>query len=129
MADSSRWERFPLRDGDIVIATPSKCGTTWMQQIVGMLVLGRTELGSLSDLSPWLDMQVEPEADVFARLAAQTHRRWIKTHTPLDGVPEHPGVTYLAVARHPLDVAMSDRDHGRNMDGARAGELLPLGAT
>ena len=38
-ADSARWERFALRPDDIVITTPSKCGTTWMQHIVGMLVL------------------------------------------------------------------------------------------
>jgi hypothetical protein len=30
MADSDRWRRFAFRDGDIVITTPSKCGTTWM---------------------------------------------------------------------------------------------------
>ncbi|HVU71636.1 MAG TPA: sulfotransferase domain-containing protein [Mycobacteriales bacterium] len=123
MADSSRWERFPLRADDIVISTPSKCGTTWMQTIVGMLVLGRTDLGPLSELSPWLDMQIEAETDVFARLAAQDHRRWIKTHTPLDGLPVRAGVTYLAVARHPLDVALSDLDHGQNMDGDRARAL------
>ena len=38
--DSSRWERFTFRPGDVVISTPAKCGTTWMQTIVGMLLLG-----------------------------------------------------------------------------------------
>ena len=47
-ADSSRWERFTFRPGDVVISTPSKCGTTWMQTIVGMLLLDRTELGAPS---------------------------------------------------------------------------------
>jgi aryl sulfotransferase len=123
-ADSARWERFQFRDDDIVISTPSKCGTTWMQHIVGMLVLDRTELGApISQLSPWLDMLLRTDDDVFATLDAQTHRRWIKTHTPLDGVPLHAGVTYIAVVRHPLDVALSDRDHSANQDTERVRAL------
>jgi aryl sulfotransferase len=30
--DSSLWDDFPVRDGDIVISTPAKTGTTWMQR-------------------------------------------------------------------------------------------------
>ena len=33
MYDSSRWDGFGLRPGDIIISTPPKCGTTWMQMI------------------------------------------------------------------------------------------------
>src|SRR3954471_7534564 len=124
MADSSRWERFRFRSGDVVISTPAKCGTTWMQTIVGMPVLGRTDLGApIGTLSPWLDMQIRTEDEVFALLDAQDHRRFIKTHTPLDGVPLVDTVTYIAVVRHPLDVAMSDRDHAENMREDRAIEL------
>ena len=109
-ADSARWERFTFRPGDVVISTPSKCGTTWMQTIVGMLLLDRVDLGApISTISPWLDMLTRTEDEVFGLLDAQTHRRFIKTHTPLDGVPRHDEVTYVAVIRHPLDVAMSDR--------------------
>jgi hypothetical protein len=99
-----------------VITTPSKCGTTWMQTIVGMLVLGRTDLGSpINQLSPWLDMLIYTDDEVFGRLERQTHRRFIKSHTPLDGIPRHASVTYVCVIRHPLDVALSDLDHERNM--------------
>jgi hypothetical protein len=116
-SDSARWERFTVRDDDVVISTPSKCGTTWMQNIVGMLLLDRTDLGApISTLSPWLDMLLRTDDEVFAIFDAQTHRRWIKTHTPLDGVPVLPSVTYIAVVRHPLDVALSDRDHSSNQD-------------
>jgi len=31
--DSARWLGFPFRDGDIVISTRSKTGTTWVQMI------------------------------------------------------------------------------------------------
>lgn len=117
IADSARWAGFSHRDDDIVIATPAKCGTTWMQNIVGMLVFGTTDLGRpITEISPWLDMLTRPLDDVVALLDAQTHRRFIKTHTPLDGLPLDDRVTYLCVLRHPLQVAQSDADHGRNAD-------------
>lgn len=92
--DSARWIGFPFREGDIVISTRSKSGTTWMQMICALLVLGTPELPApLTVLSPWLDWLAEPQDEVYDRLAAQPHRRFIKTHTPLDGVPLDPGCT------------------------------------
>jgi hypothetical protein len=124
MADSARWQRFAFRSDDVVISTPAKSGTTWMQTIAGMLLLDRTELGApISLISPWLDMLIRTDDDVFGLLEAQTHRRFIKTHTPLDGVPLVDTVTYIAVVRHPLDIALSDRDHAENMRRERAVEL------
>jgi len=95
-----------------------------MQNIVGSLVLDRPVLGvPISTVSPWLDMLIRADEEVFGLLDAQDHRRWIKTHTPLDGLPLHPTVTYIAMIRHPLDVALSDRDHRANLDERRAHEL------
>lgn len=55
MADSTRWERLQLRPDDVIITTPSKCGTAWMQKIVGMLLHDRVDLGApISTISPWL---------------------------------------------------------------------------
>jgi hypothetical protein len=68
-------------------------------------------------------MQIYTDDEVFGRLERQTHRRVIKTHTPLDGIPRHPSVTYIAVIRHPLDVALSDRDHAGNMRREHAIDL------
>ncbi|MGH2597567.1 MAG: sulfotransferase domain-containing protein [Actinomycetota bacterium] len=124
MADSARWERFTFRPDDVVISTPSKCGTSWMQTIVGMLLLDRIDLGApISTISPWLDMLTRTDDQVFGLLERQEHRRFIKTHSPLDGVPRLESVTYFAVARHPLDVALSDRDHRENMHMDHAIEL------
>jgi hypothetical protein len=124
MADSARWERFAFRPDDVIISTPSKCGTTWMQNIVGMLLLDRTDLGApISSLSPWLDMLIRNDDEVFQELERQRHRRFIKTHTPLDGVPLVPEVTYITVIRHPLDVAMSNLDHADNERFDRLVEL------
>jgi len=115
--DSNRWEGFELRPGDIILSTPAKCGTTWMQMILALLVLGEPSLPQpLSELSPWLDMQDRARRDVVADLEAQTHRRFIKTHTPLDGLPQDPDVTYICVGRDPRDVALSMDNHMDNLD-------------
>jgi hypothetical protein len=87
-------------------------------------VFGTPELPDrLGTLSPWLDHLVSPKERVFAALAAQEHRRVIKTHTPLDGVPMDDRVTYIVVGRHPLDAAVSLYHHGDNLDRARIREL------
>jgi hypothetical protein len=66
--DSARWLGFPFRDGDIVISTRSKSGTTWVQMICALLVFQRTELPApLGELSPWLDWLVAPRDEVLAK--------------------------------------------------------------
>ncbi|NEE00870.1 sulfotransferase domain-containing protein [Phytoactinopolyspora halotolerans] len=118
--DSARWLEFPFREGDIVISTRSKSGTTWMQMICALLVFQTPDLPApLSTLSPWLDWLIVPRDEVYDRLAAQQHRRFIKTHTPLDGVPIDPRATYIVVARHPLDMAVSLYHQGQNLDRKR----------
>jgi len=122
--DSARWSGFPFRPGDIVLSTRSKSGTTWMQMICALLVLGAPDLPApLAVLSPWVDHTIEPVADVIARLEAQQHRRFLKTHTPLDGLPLDPRATYVVVARHPLDAAVSLYHQGGNVDRERVAEL------
>jgi hypothetical protein len=115
--DSDRWVGFELRRGDIVISAPPKCGTTWTQMICALLILQEPELPlPLDRLSPWIDMVTRPRREVVADLQAQTHRRFIKTHTPLDGIPHDPTVTYVCVGRDPRDVALSIDRHIDNTD-------------
>jgi len=117
VADSARWDGFAFRDGDIVISTPPKCGTTWMQRLVSLLVFDGPDLPApISKVSPWLDMQLASLDEVTALLAAQSHRRFIKTHTPLDGLPYDERVSYVCVVRDPRDVAISTRHHMTNMN-------------
>ncbi|SBT53293.1 sulfotransferase domain-containing protein [Micromonospora auratinigra] len=126
ISDSSRWDGFPFRPDDIVLSTPSKCGTTWAQMICALLIFGGPELPApLTALSPWLDMRLRPLDEVRHVLDRQTHRRFIKTHTPLDGLPVAPGVTYLVVGRDPRDVAVSMSHHRGNLDDAVIRRLLP----
>jgi hypothetical protein len=139
--DSARWDGFAFREDDIVISTPPKCGTTWTQMICALLIFQDPNLPApLTELSPWVDMQTDTVEHVFAALDAQTHRRFIKSHTPFDGLPHDERVTYICVGRDPRDVALSWDNHVDNMNvdaiiGARAAavglddlaELMPDG--
>jgi aryl sulfotransferase len=122
--DSARWQDFPFRQGDIVISSRSKSGTTWMQMICLLLVHQTPDLpGSLGALSPWLDWKVQHREVVWGLLDAQPFRRVIKTHTPLDGVPIDDDVSYIVMGRHPLDMAVSLYHQGDNIDRERMREL------
>jgi aryl sulfotransferase len=88
-----------------------------MQMICALLIFGDADLPRpLTELSPWLDIQTETISNVFAALAAQRHRRFIKSHTPLDGLPFDERVTYICVGRDPRDAAISSDNHLNNMN-------------
>jgi hypothetical protein len=70
----------------------------------------------LGVISPWIDMLTRNIDDIVADLDAQQHRRFIKSHTPLDGLPDAPGVTYIGVGRDPRDVCLSWDNHASNND-------------
>ena len=116
-SDSARWDGFVFRPDDIVISTPAKCGTTWMQMICALEIFQRTKFDqSLDRISPWLDFLGRPIDEVLADLEGQTHRRFIKSHTPLDGLPFDDRVTYICVGRDPRDVAVSWDGHFSNLN-------------
>lgn len=70
--------------------------------ICALLIVQRTTFDRSLDLvSPWLDMQTRDIGAVIADLEAQQRRRFIKTHTPLDGVCCEAAVTYVCVGRDP----------------------------
>ena len=52
--DSTHWDGFQVRDGDIVIATSYKTGTTWMQGICAALVFQAPEPPAAQDDRTWL---------------------------------------------------------------------------
>ena len=122
--DSARFDGFKFRDGDIIISTPPKCGTTWTQTICALLILQTRDFPQHLDLiSPWLEQTLRPLDSVVADLDAQTHRRFIKSHTPFDGLPFDDRVTYICVGRDPRDVALSWDNHFLNVNFAAFIEL------
>jgi hypothetical protein len=117
MMDNARWDGFEFRPSDIVISTPPKSGTTWTQMLCAMLIFDGPDFPApLSELSPWLDQTIRSLDNVRAIYAKQQNRRFIKTHTPLDGLPVRDDVTYLIVGRDPRDVMVSMEHHSANMD-------------
>ena len=111
--DSTRWDRFVPRGGDIIVTTAYKAGTTWTQRILAALVFGPVPLEqSLMEISPWIDARfhgpIEPMLDA---IEAQTHRRFLKSHLAADGVPYFEEVKYLVVGRDTRDVFMSLWNH------------------
>ena len=102
--DTDRWERFTHRPGDILVCTPPKCGTTWSQMICALLVHQTPELPlPLTRLSRWIERVTQPIEEVETELAAQSWRRVLKTHTPLDGLPYFADAAYVYCARDPRD--------------------------
>ncbi len=117
--DGTRWRVYQHRPDDIVISTSYKAGTTWMQTIVANLLYQDGEFPApVSVMAPWLDMALPPIDEIAAGLEAQTNRRFIKTHLPLDGVPYFEGNKYIVVGRDARDVFMSLWNHHRNYSDA-----------
>lgn len=109
--DSTMWDDIVFRDDDIVIATYAKSGTTWMQQIIGQLVFDGAEGIVTGVLSPWVDLRVPPRQVKLPEIEAQTHRRFLKTHLPVDALVFSPKAKYIYIGRDPRDVLWSLFNH------------------
>lgn len=109
--DSRLWDTYRPRPDDIVIATYPKCGTTWTQRIVSLLLFQSPEPKPINQ-SPWIDNRfTQDPVEIQARIEAQTHRRFLKSHLPFDALPRHAQVKYIHVARDGLDALMSWHNH------------------
>ena len=131
--------RLQLKSHDIIVATFPKCGTTWMQQIVLLLMKGsEAEVFPQKD-GPWIEMTasraVQPgggnnthgmellTVDQMLELpppgAESSGKRLWKTHSPLRGAPWKGGVKgankagakIIIVSRNPKDAAISKYHH------------------
>jgi aryl sulfotransferase len=115
ITDTKRWASYKPRPGDILICTPPKCGTTWTQSIFTLLTFGADTDVKPSDVSPWFDAQFIPLDAATEMIEKQTHQRFVKTHSPLDGVPYFKDCTYITVYRDLRDLHSSLRNHVFNM--------------
>lgn len=112
--DSTVWNDFKFRDDDIIIGTYAKSGTTWMQQIVSQLLFDGEEGVPTAEMSPWLDLRVPPKEVKLRAVEKQTHRRFLKTHLPVDAIVFSPKAKYIYIARDGRDVAWSFYNHHSN---------------
>lgn len=112
--DSTIWNDFRFRDDDIIIATYAKSGTTWMQQIVAQLMYNGDPELAVAEMSPWLDLRVPPKDVKLPAVEAQTQRRFLKTHLPVDALVFSPQAKYLYIGRDGRDVVWSMYNHHAN---------------
>jgi aryl sulfotransferase len=110
MFDSARWAAYQPRADDILIATYPKCGTTWTQRIVAMLLAGSAAPAPMH--GPWFDFRMRGTAEETAADAETiVGRRQVKSHLPYDALPVYEGVKVIHVARDGRDAAMSFHNH------------------
>jgi aryl sulfotransferase len=108
--DSDRWSAYRPRTDDIVIATYPKCGTTWTQRIVSMLLAGDAAPAPVS--GPWFDFRPRgTAAETAVEAEALSGRRHLKSHLPYDALPVYAGVKFIHVARDGRDSALSFHNH------------------
>jgi aryl sulfotransferase len=113
--DSIRWDYVKLRGDDIIVTTSYKAGTTWMQGIIANLIFaGKEPLAPIGQLSPFVELRIVPLEIVLAEIDQQRHRRFLKTHLPIDAFPFNPRLKYVYVGRDPRDVFMSLWNHHCN---------------
>lgn len=125
--DTSIWDDFVFRTGDIVVVTPPKTGTTWTQRILDMLLHQSSAPRQIMDEHPWLDARFVPQQEIAAALATRTDRRSLKSHSPLTALPLHDDVLYINVARDPRDAVMSYFNHCTHFSDELLGDLDQIG--
>ncbi len=109
--DSTIWNDLDFRADDIIISTYAKSGTTWVQQIVSQLLFNGVEGMEVAEMSPWLDLRVPPKDIKLPLVAAQTHRRFLKTHLPVDALVFSDKAKYIYIGRDGRDVLWSMYHH------------------
>jgi len=112
--DSRVWNDFNYREGDIVVGSYIRSGTTWLQQIVGQLIFNGKADVPIAEIAPWLDMRFPSQKEKLEMFDKQKHRRSIKTHLPANAIVLSDKAKYLYIARDGRDVAWSTYFHYAN---------------
>jgi hypothetical protein len=103
-------QRYRAAPGDIFVATYPKCGTTWMQYIVYLLLHDAQPLPAGERLDSVFPHLEEVGADAVRALPEP---RLIKTHLSFERTPWHAAARYVCVVRNPFDCAVSFFHHTR----------------
>ena len=90
--------RFVPRSTDVIVVTPPKCGTTWMQQIMHQLRSGGDmTFEDIDDVVPWIELAYDVGQDLDAEHKYQP--RYYKSHEGYERCPK--GAKYIVVYREP----------------------------
>jgi aryl sulfotransferase len=110
LMDSTRWKNVSIREDDVIIASYSKSGTTWLQQIVGQILSKGNPAVEVAKVSPWIDMRLMPP-EAYAALEASSQRRFFKTHSPPHAIPYKHDAKYIYIGRDGRDICWSLHNH------------------
>ena len=119
---------FEAQAGDVFVVTYPKCGTTWMEQVVHLL-LHDGEQGEklLTEEMPWIEAIPSRPVGFQAFLAGMEYPRVFTSHLPYQLMPgfANRSARFVNVARNPKDTAVSAYYHYRKMgfDGSWAEHL------
>lgn len=102
--------QYDARPSDIFICAYPKCGTTWLQYIVYLILHGGKALPASGSMTKEI-----PHLEEVGKVAVENldSPRCIKSHLPLHMMPYHSEASYLYIARNPFDCAVSFYHHTR----------------
>lgn len=122
--DSRRWAHYRPRPGDVIVAAYPKTGSTWLQRIISLILFQSAHPIPIDSVFPWIDRRFPVPIDkMMDDLESQQHRRSLKSHLPLDGLPIFDEVKYIHIARDGRDVCMSYHNHVANFSAAALEQL------
>jgi hypothetical protein len=101
---------YPANPEDIFVCSYPKCGTTWLQNVVYLILNDGVPLSSSEFLPRSFPHLEEVGKEICNKLPTP---RLIKTHLPFMMTPQHSKARYLYIARNPFDCAVSFFHHTR----------------
>lgn len=103
---------YQAQDNDLFIVTYPKCGTTWTQHIIYLILNDGVPLSTDQRLDTAFPQLEEKGKDhIQTKAAILGGYRLIKTHLPYNMVPQNPKAKYIFVVRNPKDCAVSFYHH------------------
>ncbi len=120
---------FSARTTDVLITTPPKSGTTWMQQILHQLRSGGdTDFKAIDDVVPWLERQRKGQSwqQILQDFEKLPDPRVFKTHCTAEQTPGIGTAKIILTSRDPRDCCVSFYHHIMNLtDEARIKKEMP----
>ncbi len=117
---------FKPRTTDVLITTPPKAGTTWMQQILHQLRSGGdTTFTSIDNVVPWLEITRAEKSwqEVLSDFESSPDPRLFKTHCTADQTPGIGIAKIILTSRDPRDCCVSFYHHIMNMTNEARSEV------
>lgn len=133
MHDPYLLANFQARSSDVLITTPPKAGTTWMQQILYQLRSGGDEsFTAIDDVVPWLEITRSGKSwqQILQHFETMQEPRLFKTHCTAEQTPGIGTAKIILSSRDPRDCCVSFYHHIMNMtDEALAGTGMTIPAS